>query len=162
MWQIWRMETSIVRYDLQNGIVRHAPVGLSVFILACTLSAIQLNREDETSLSLDISWTKLWKWRTASHSCCLVICLFFWFVLYLYFLSKFHRWDLASKSHTKSFTEEVLRWEIDLEGSKKPLQILKTSKQVIFLGRGDVPVRGAVAGKENHDEHFQLRLEVSD
>ena len=100
------------------------------------------------------------------HSCCLVICLLIWFVLQLYFLSTFHRWDLASKSHTKSFIEEVLRWEIDLEprhfGSKKPLQILKTNKQVIFLGRGDVPVRGAVPGKESHDEHFQLRLEVSD
>ena len=59
------LQNSIVRYALQNGIVRYAPVGLSVFILACTLSAIQLNREDETSLSLDTSWANLWKWRVA-------------------------------------------------------------------------------------------------
>ena len=45
--------------------------------------------------------------------CSLVLC---WIFLSTFSLNKFHRWDLASESHTKSFIEEVLRWEIDLDG----------------------------------------------
>ena len=102
--------------------------------------------------------------RVCVHSCCLVICLLIWFVLQL--LSTFHRWDLASKSHTKSFTEEVLLWEIDLEGKHLGAKNLyKSSKPTNRRGSSQISrtrrrSNGGVAGKESHDEHFQLRLEL--
>ena len=89
--------------------------------------------------------------------CSLVLC---WIFLSTFSLNKFHRWDLASESHTKSFIEEVLRWEIDLDGKhfrEKPTNQKDLSQFLISGMRRRSS--GEVAGKESHDKHFQLLRE---
>ena len=102
-----------------------APVVLCLSLHCCVRSSLRdwigAGQEDQTFLSLE-QMPSLWKMKWIYNSiiifqlvccCSLVLC---WIFLSTFSLNKFHRWDLASKSHTKSFIEEVLRWEIDLDG----------------------------------------------
>ena len=146
-----------------------APVVLCLSLHCCVRSSLRdwigAGQEDQTFLSLE-QMLSLWKMKWIYNSiiifqlvccCSLVLC---WIFLSTFSLNKFHRWDLASKSHTKSFIEEVLRWEIDLDGKhfrEKPTNQKDLSQFLISGMRRRSS--GEVAGKESHDKHFQLLRE---
>ena len=146
-----------------------APVVLCLSLHCCVRSSLRdwigAGQEDQTFLSLE-QMPSLWKMKWIYNSiiifqlvccCSLVLC---WIFLSTFSLNKFHRWDLASESHTKSFIEEVLRWEIDLDG--KTFQ-RKTNKSERFESVPDFwdekTFQWRSCSKESHDKHFQLLRE---